>query len=110
MMPLIACWCLRLHRDQKPHRRGQADLQELRDINEKLSICRVHTELTKAGKFDQLHDQVIIDERREGDRLAIVCVAVVCLDVNWLREELDKLVGGLSAWNNDFRVSYLRFA
>jgi hypothetical protein len=82
------------------------DLQELRDINEKLNIRRVHTELTKAGKFNQLHDQVIVDERRDGDRLAILCVAAVWLDVNWLREELDKLVGRLSAWHNDHRVSY----
>jgi hypothetical protein len=79
-------------------------LQEPRDINEELSICWVHTELIKAGKFDQLHDQIIFNERRDGDPLPSFCVAV---DLNWLREELDKLVGRLTAWSNDISVSYL---
>jgi hypothetical protein len=72
------------------------DLQEPSDINKKLSIHQVHTELTKAGKFDQLHDQVIFNERRDGDCLPILCVSVVGFDLDWLREQLDKLVGRLT--------------
>jgi hypothetical protein len=101
---------LRLHRDEEPHRRRPGrdllDLQEPRDINEKLSIRRVHTTLTKAGKFDQLHDQTIFNERRNGDRLPILGVAVILLNLYWSREKLDKLVEGLTAWPNNLSVSY----